>query len=1014
MRSYLIAIFLVISISNSFSQFKEIDLPSERIEFKGHFSRIAEVKPITAFPLSQDFRPINFLPESNSNLQVRSFIPSTQSSWIQGTSRSAIPLRNSSWEVKCASYLEEAHLKLWENTEPLEFTIKSHKQDFKGVSHIKIQQKLFGLPIFDSECYLHGKEDITSLNGRVLSYPSHAVTKEAMISKKEALTIARPAGIPILPEWDKSIQVSLYTEDKTELGYLFKDREYKLVYKVTGHNNLVDKFEKTIDASTGEIIKSISTICKLHNHELPFKGEFSGPFTANAKDLFGNEGIINTFNEGNFFFLIDATRSMFNATLSSMPNDPVGVIWTIDAFNTSPENADFKIGHISSTDNNWEGKENGVSAHINAGKAYEYFKNVHGRESINGEGGNIISLINISDKTGSSLENAFWNGTAMFYGSGGQAFLPLARGLDVAAHELAHGVIQNTANLNYEGESGAINESMADIFGAMVDRNDWLIGEDVVKAGVFPSGALRNLQDPHNGAMTNDYGRGFQPKHVSEKYTGTQDQGGVHINSGIPNHAYYLFATAIGKDKAEKIFYRALSTYLLRSSQFIDLRLAVIQSAKDLDENGDQVEEQAAANAFDLVGIVDAAGGDYLQDLEPNIGNEYLLAASADRSELYLYNSSYQPLFLLFDQGIISKPSVSDDGSSAVFVGQDNRIYIVQFNWESGLPTLNRINESPIWRNAVLSKDNRRIAALYNDESNRIFVYDFELGSGVDFELYNPTFTEGVVTNNVDFADAIEFDVSGNYIMYDARSTFPSDNSESISIWEIGFLKIWNEDANTWSLGNIQKLFTTIPEGTNIGNPSFSKNSPYIITFDRKNASDEYYLMGANLETGELRNIAINSFWNVPNYNVKDEEIIFELFSNNTYDLISLNVDDSKISYVDQSLREVLKNRRWGVWFANGQRSLNTSTSDLARLEVFSLYPNPSTDRLTVQLDYKDNRLGNLEVFNIEGQRIYNEEIHLIPGLNKISLDVSHFIPGTYIFTIRTSKELGSQLFIKP
>jgi bacillolysin len=143
-------------------------------------------------------------------------------------------------------------------------------------------------------------------------------------------------------------------------------------------------------------------------------------------------------------------------------------------------------------------------------------------------------LINVADEDGSSMGNAFWNGQAMFYGNGDGAFQPLARGLDVAGHEMTHGVVQSTANLDYEGESGALNESFADVFGSMIDRDDWKIGEDVVKTSAFPSGALRSLEDPHNGASTNNFNAGWQPRHYDERYKGTEDNGGVHINSGIP------------------------------------------------------------------------------------------------------------------------------------------------------------------------------------------------------------------------------------------------------------------------------------------------------------------------------------------------------------------------------------------------------------------------------------------------------------------------------------------------
>jgi Zn-dependent metalloprotease len=98
-----------------------------------------------------------------------------------------------------------------------------------------------------------------------------------------------------------------------------------------------------------------------------------------------------------------------------------------------------------------------VSAHYNAGQAFEYFRNTFNRNSINGSGGNVISIINVTDENDGNMDNAFWSQTAMYYGNGDVAFQQLARGLDAAGHEMSHGVIDNTANLEYLSQSGALN-----------------------------------------------------------------------------------------------------------------------------------------------------------------------------------------------------------------------------------------------------------------------------------------------------------------------------------------------------------------------------------------------------------------------------------------------------------------------------------------------------------------------------------------------------------------------------
>lgn len=336
---------------------------------------------------------------------------------------------------------------------------------------------------------------------------------------------------------------------------------------------------------------------------------------------------------------------MFNGTQSSFPNNPVGTILTLDGLNKSPNSGSFSYKTVNSTNNTW-GDKAAVSSQWNSSECYKYFLATHGRKSIDGKGGNIISLVNIADDDGSGSDNAFWNGEAMFYGNGNFAFKPLAGGLDVGGHEMSHGVVQSTANLEYEGESGALNESFADIFGAMIDRDDWLLGEDVIKNNSFPSGALRSMSDPHNGGKSSN-DNGWQPKHMDDK--GGQDNGGVHINSGIVNYAFFLFASNlnVGKDKAEKVYYKALTDYLVKSSVFIDERAAVVQAAKDLYGAGSAVVV-AAESAFTQVGIGSggsASGSVYQKDLPANPGGDFIVATDAASDQVYLaYNSNFSTI----------------------------------------------------------------------------------------------------------------------------------------------------------------------------------------------------------------------------------------------------------------------------------------------------------------------------------------------------------------------------------
>ena len=191
----------------------------------------------------------------------------------------------------------------------------------------------------------------------------------------------------------------------------------------------------------------------------------------------------------------------------------------------------------------------------------------------------------------SNYNNAFWtsSGQQVVFGDGdGVRFGPLGSALDVVAHEWTHAVNSYEANLEYKRESGALNESYSDVFAAMVDRDDWLVGEDVYTPGT-PGDALRSMADPP---------KYNQPDHLDHSLyknypywvtcTSSNDYCGVHTNSGVPNKAAYLLVQGgthggvtvpgIGRTKVERIYYRALTEYLTRSSGYLDARRLTVQA----------------------------------------------------------------------------------------------------------------------------------------------------------------------------------------------------------------------------------------------------------------------------------------------------------------------------------------------------------------------------------------------------------------------------------------------------
>ena len=223
-------------------------------------------------------------------------------------------------------------------------------------------------------------------------------------------------------------------------------------------------------------------------------------------------------------------------------------------------------------------------AYENLGRVYDYYHDTFGYDSYDGKGATMVGIVNNCDG-GTSSGVSYWSDDAVHFAPGaGDA-------LDTAAHEFTHGVTAHTAGLKYECQSGALNESISDIMAFNLDPEDTTYGED------RDGGAIRDYRYPEH------FG---QPMTVDD-YEATKnddfgDHGGVHTNSGIPNHAYWGVVLAVGRDKAEQIVWRALTEHLGPDSNFEDFRTAMLESAAELyGGGGDEVD--GVNGAFAAVGL---------------------------------------------------------------------------------------------------------------------------------------------------------------------------------------------------------------------------------------------------------------------------------------------------------------------------------------------------------------------------------------------------------------------------
>jgi Zn-dependent metalloprotease len=244
------------------------------------------------------------------------------------------------------------------------------------------------------------------------------------------------------------------------------------------------------------------------------------------------------------------------------------------------------------------------------GDTYDFYLKVFNRNSVDDHGLTLTSSAHYDE----GYDNALWNGQQMIYGDGdGEYFQRFTICLDVIAHELTHGVTQNEAQLLYSGQSGALNESISDVFGSLVkqwansqtvDQADWLIGAGLF-TNVVQGKAIRSMSAPGTAYDDPNIGKDPQPATMSDFVNTTDDNGGVHINSGIPNHAFYLAAKAIGGyawQKAGLIWYRTLNGSLSPSADFQAMANATVTVAGSL-FGQNSAEQKAVSSAWSTVGV---------------------------------------------------------------------------------------------------------------------------------------------------------------------------------------------------------------------------------------------------------------------------------------------------------------------------------------------------------------------------------------------------------------------------
>jgi len=895
-----------------------------------------------------------------------------------------------------------------------EFQVVEESEDAEAKKHIKFNQYYMNLPVWGHDLVVHLDENnqVYAVNARYSPTPNLLDVNKSGISDQVAVIIAisdieKTSKMEALPEWAKKIMDYQNPPVKKYIWYEDKTGQPYIVWHVQIRPNMRDNWAYFIDVQTGVILEKYNST------------NFDGAATSQATDLNGDTQTIHSYQSGSSYYLIDASRPVWQTSQSDVLNDPKGGLVTLDA-NNHDADQNLQLYHVTSQTNTWTDPVS-VSAHSNMGTVFDYFYNTHGRQAIDNNGSTVISLIHVT-QIGKPMDNAYWNGAIMLYGDGNVAYEALAGGVDVAAHEMTHGVTQHTVGLEYKFQSGALNESVSDVFGVMVDREDWRVGEDIVKLAYYPSGALRDMENPHNGGSTvNDLS--WQPAHMSEfvDLDISEDNGGVHINSGIPNHACYLIGNAIGKDKTEKIYYRVLDArYLNKQSNFIDMRLAAVQAAKDLYGDG-SAEVNAVNAAFDGVGIGSSGGSQPDPDVPPVSGEEWIATVDWTSESLFLVKPVIQnpetDIKLLTLTAINTETgnpiSVTDDGSLIIFVDKNHLIRVINSDG-SGEEI---ISENPVWNSIALSPNGKTLAATTTLMDSSIYFFDFSGNNNhKKIRLYTPATQENIRNYLTVFADAMDWNSTSEYLIYDSFTSIPSTSGGNLEYWNVNILNPETEI--------ISMLFPPQTEGISIGNPSFGQTNDIYFVFDYIDINqNSYQIRSANLFTGEIFLIEDNQgSIGYPRYSSDDRNLVFQRWQsegNNVFPVLrQIALKESKTESAGNSAA-FLNDGILPDWFTIGSRP--TSLEDHANPQPgeFSLsqnYPNPFNPRTTIHYYLEKKEKIKLTVFNILGDVVsILAEGEQAAGSHNIVFDGSNLASGIYLYQLKTESknETRRMLYLK-
>ena len=545
--------------------------------------KVVSLSLAAAVALTAAMAPVHAAPANSEKVHVNE--KSKAPDFVSG--KLTAPSNKAAKEIVFDFLEEKQGLYKFGNDPFTSFKVLQESKDELGFTNLKLQQIYKGVPVFGSVITAHVDKEgvLTAVSGEVVAEldKKQSLKGGAKVKHAEAVSIATKdleAKLGEAPELEHAAEANYVVYAKDGQARFAYELEFEFLYPTPGN------YQYFVDAKTGEVLDSYN---QMHGAKPGDSTGVTGTDTVGTgKGVLGDTKSFNTLTNSSGSYLVDQKRGNGIFTYDGKTRTRIpGTLW-LDLDNVY--NASYDAA--------------AVDAHAYAAQTYDYFKEVFNRNSYDNNGAQLVSTVHY----GRNYNNAGWTGSQMIYGDGdGTNFVPLSGALDVIGHELTHAVTDTTADLVYQNESGAINESISDVFGTLVEYHfnnnpDWLMGEDIYTPNISGD-ALRSMADP---TLNGD------PDHYSVRYTGTSDNGGVHWNSGIGNKAAYLLANGgshygvsvagIGNDKTGDIFYRTLTQYLTPNSNYSHYRASTVQAATDL-YGASSSEVASVKAAFSAVGV---------------------------------------------------------------------------------------------------------------------------------------------------------------------------------------------------------------------------------------------------------------------------------------------------------------------------------------------------------------------------------------------------------------------------